>query len=200
MDLLNNRLPLWVSNVEAFLASHAEGMKYIVGEQITFADFLLYEQLITLSYLDTELFKPYPLLNAYMARIEARPNIQAYFESSRRPLQVNNVPHGTPKELRQSNMNLKEIVATLTTPKLKDLIKSIRTCKTANDERKVIARESAAIRTAFKEENVETRHINVAKLLYIHMLGYPAHFGQIECLKLGISPLRFDQSGFKSIC
>ena len=25
---------------------------------------------------------------------------------------------------------------------------------------------------------------NVAKLLYIHMLGYPAHFGQLECLKL----------------
>lgn len=24
---------------------------------------------------------------------------------------------------------------------------------------------------------------NIAKLLYIHMLGYPAHFGQMECLK-----------------
>lgn len=32
------------------------------------------------------------------------------------------------------------------------------------------------------------RHNNVAKLLYIHMLGYPAHFGQIECLKLVASP------------
>lgn len=28
----------------------------------------------------------------------------------------------------------------------------------------------------------------MAKLLYIHMLGYPAHFGQIECLKLVASP------------
>jgi hypothetical protein len=28
----------------------------------------------------------------------------------------------------------------------------------------------------------------VAKLLYIHMLGYPAHFGQMECLKLIASP------------
>ena len=31
------------------------------------------------------------------------------------------------------------------------------------------------------------RHQNVAKLIYIHMLGYPAHFGQIECLKLAAS-------------
>ena len=29
---------------------------------------------------------------------------------------------------------------------------------------------------------------NVAKLLYIHMLGYPAHFGQLECSKLIASP------------
>ena len=29
---------------------------------------------------------------------------------------------------------------------------------------------------------------NVAKLLYIHMLGYPAHFGLMECLKLASSP------------
>ena len=28
------------------------------------------------------------------------------------------------------------------------------------------------------------RHRNVAKLLYIHMLGFPTHWGQMECLKL----------------
>ncbi|KAJ3106069.1 clathrin associated protein complex large subunit [Phlyctochytrium planicorne] len=72
--------------------------------------------------------------------------------------------------------------------RLKDLIKSIRACKTAADERAVITRESAYIRTSFKEENNDLRHTNIAKLLYIHMLGYPAHFGQIECLKLVASP------------
>ncbi|KAK4689056.1 AP-1 complex subunit gamma-1, partial [Tremellales sp. Uapishka_1] len=71
---------------------------------------------------------------------------------------------------------------------LKALIKAIRSCKTLADERSVIQKESAAIRTSFKEEDSFARHNNIAKLLYIHMLGYPAHFGQIECLKLVASP------------
>ncbi|KAJ9095950.1 hypothetical protein QFC21_005312 [Naganishia friedmannii] len=60
--------------------------------------------------------------------------------------------------------------------------------QTLADERSLIQKESAAIRTSFKEEDSFTRHNNIAKLLYIHMLGYPAHFGQIECLKLVASP------------
>ncbi|KAM0755858.1 AP-1 complex subunit gamma-1 [Meredithblackwellia eburnea MCA 4105] len=71
---------------------------------------------------------------------------------------------------------------------LKALIKAIRATKTIADERALIVKESAVIRTSFKEEDSFTRHHNVAKLLYIHMLGYPAHFGQIECLKLVASP------------
>ncbi|GAA5942089.1 AP-1 complex subunit gamma [Sporobolomyces koalae] len=71
---------------------------------------------------------------------------------------------------------------------LKTLIKAIRATKTIADERALIVKESAVIRTSFKEEDSFTRHHNIAKLLYIHMLGYPAHFGQIECLKLVASP------------
>ncbi|KAJ7449575.1 adaptin N terminal region-domain-containing protein [Mycena latifolia] len=71
---------------------------------------------------------------------------------------------------------------------LKALIKGIRACKTVADERALIQQESAAIRTSFKEEDSFARHNNIAKLLYIHMLGSAAHFGQIECLKLVASP------------
>ena len=70
------------------------------------------------------------------------------------------------------------------TIKLRDLIRAVRACKTAAEERAVISKECALIRTAIKEEDEQYRHRNVAKLMYIHMLGYPTHFGQMECLKL----------------
>jgi AP-1 complex subunit gamma-1 len=76
--------------------------------------------------------------------------------------------------------------------KLRDLIRSIRACKTAAEEREVVQKECALvcdfilysfsdiqIRTSFRAEDNEFRCRNVAKLLYIHMLGYPAHFGQV---------------------
>ncbi|KAL3806447.1 hypothetical protein ACHAXA_011798 [Cyclostephanos tholiformis] len=72
--------------------------------------------------------------------------------------------------------------------KLRDLIRQVRACKTAAEERAVIAKESAMIRTAIREEQEQYRHRNVAKLLFMHMLGYPTHFGQLECMKLVASP------------
>ncbi|KAJ2580665.1 clathrin associated protein complex large subunit [Coemansia sp. RSA 1836] len=73
--------------------------------------------------------------------------------------------------------------------RLKDLIRAVRVCKTAADERGVIQRESAAIRTSFKEvDSQDARYVNIQKLLYIYLLGYPVQFGQLECLKLVASP------------
>lgn len=71
---------------------------------------------------------------------------------------------------------------------LKSLIKAIRSCKTLAEERSLIQKESAAIRTSFKQADPFSLYNNISKLLYIHMLGYPAHFGQIECLKLVATP------------
>ena len=48
----------------------------------------------------------------------------------------------------------------------------------------MISKESAALRNAFKNQDTNYRHRNVAKLMFIHMLGYPTHFGQMETLKL----------------
>lgn len=62
---------------------------------------------------------------------------------------------------------------------LRDLVRDIRSARTAAEERAIVNRECAHIRDSFREENDTYRCRNVAKLLYIHMLGYPAHFGQV---------------------
>ena len=107
--------------------------------------------------------------------------------------------------------------------KLRDLIRSIRESKTAAEERAIVAKECAEIRASFNSNDSSTRHRNISKLLvcfilassslasflyvfakcsclfvcfqpqYIHMLGYPTAFGQMECLKLIISPLYSDK-------
>ncbi|MEW5304167.1 MAG: hypothetical protein WDW36_006798 [Sanguina aurantia] len=68
--------------------------------------------------------------------------------------------------------------------RLRELIRLVRATKTAAEEREVIAKESAALREAFREQEPTHRHRNVAKLMYIHMMGYPTHYGQMETLKL----------------
>ncbi|KAM8960051.1 AP-1 complex subunit gamma-like 2 [Pelodytes ibericus] len=68
--------------------------------------------------------------------------------------------------------------------KVHELIRAIRSVKTQSEEREVIQRECADIRSFFRDEDSLYRGRSVAKLLYMHMLGYPAHFGQMECLKL----------------
>jgi AP-1 complex subunit gamma-1 len=67
---------------------------------------------------------------------------------------------------------------------LRELIRAVRACKTAADERAVISKEVALVRTLMKEERPELRQRNVAKLLYVHMMGYPTYFAQMECVKL----------------
>lgn len=69
------------------------------------------------------------------------------------------------------------------------MIRKVRECKTAAEERAIVARESSAIRESFRNPN-EQRLIprNVAKLMFAHMLGYPTHFGQMECVRLTASP------------
>lgn len=71
--------------------------------------------------------------------------------------------------------------------KLKDLIRLIRTCKTAAEERELIAKQSANIRDALREEDEDKRLLAITKLLYLHTLGYPATIGQVECLKMIVS-------------
>ncbi|XP_066884794.1 AP-1 complex subunit gamma-like 2 isoform X1 [Kogia breviceps] len=83
---------------------------------------------------------------------------------------------------------LPRMVASSSSLKLQDLIQEIREAKTEAQEREVIQKECAHIRASFRDGDPLHRHRQLAKLLYVHLLGYPAHFGQMECLKLIASP------------
>ncbi|KAH6815623.1 Adaptor protein complex AP-1 [Perilla frutescens var. frutescens] len=72
--------------------------------------------------------------------------------------------------------------------RMRDMIRAVRACKTAAEERAVIRKECASIRASISENDQDYRHRNLAKLMFIHMLGYPTHFGQMECLKLIAAP------------
>ncbi|KAI4460932.1 adaptin alpha/gamma/epsilon [Holotrichia oblita] len=92
--------------------------------------------------------------------------------------------------IKQAITEAVERVRMPTPMRLRDLIRQIRAARTAAEERSVVNKECAYIRSTFREEDSVWRCRNIAKLLYIHMLGYPAHFGQLECLKL-IASQRF---------
>ncbi|KAJ1606644.1 adapter-protein complex 1 gamma subunit [Cryptosporidium canis] len=85
--------------------------------------------------------------------------------------------------------------------KLRELIRQVRSCKTAAEERSIISKECAHIRALFKEDENQYRQRNIAKLLFIHMLGYPSQFGQVECLKL-IASSKFSEKriGYLALC
>ncbi|XP_034038598.1 AP-1 complex subunit gamma-like 2 isoform X1 [Thalassophryne amazonica] len=71
---------------------------------------------------------------------------------------------------------------------LQEMIRAIRSARTQCEERGVIQRECATIRAQFRQADNGGRSHNLAKLLYVHMLGYPAHFGQMECIRMIASP------------
>jgi AP-1 complex subunit gamma-1 len=75
--------------------------------------------------------------------------------------------------------------------KLRDLIRKVRACKTAAEERAVIAKESAMIRTAIREEQEHYRHRNVAKLLFMHMLGKFSQIHLVDAFKAPWFSVRF---------
>jgi AP-1 complex subunit gamma-1 len=55
--------------------------------------------------------------------------------------------------------------------KIRELIKKVRACKTAEEERSVINKESAEMRNMSKEANNQIKCRNIAKCIYMHMMG-----------------------------
>ncbi|SCU79084.1 LAMI_0A07250g1_1 [Lachancea mirantina] len=69
---------------------------------------------------------------------------------------------------------------------LKTFIKEVRSAKTLAEEKSIITKESAKIRTKLKDDHLslEKRRKNIQKLLYLYILGEKTHFAQVECINL----------------
>ncbi|EJS41327.1 apl4p [Saccharomyces arboricola H-6] len=69
---------------------------------------------------------------------------------------------------------------------LRSFIKDVRGAKTLADERAIITKQSAKIRTKLRDDHLphEKRRVNIQKLLYLYILGEKTHFGQVECINL----------------
>lgn len=69
---------------------------------------------------------------------------------------------------------------------LKSFIKDVRGAKTLADERSIITKQSAKVRTKLRDDHLsnEKKRINIQKLLYLFILGEKTHFGQVESINL----------------
>ncbi|SCU89374.1 LAME_0E03180g1_1 [Lachancea meyersii CBS 8951] len=69
---------------------------------------------------------------------------------------------------------------------LRTFIKDVRGAKTLAEERSIVTKESARIRTKLKDDHLvpDKRRKNIQKLLYLHILGEKTHFAQVECINL----------------
>ena len=68
--------------------------------------------------------------------------------------------------------------------KIRELIKKVRACKTAEEERSVINKESAEIRNASKDVNNPHKARDLIKAIYMQMMGYETSFMQLSCVNL----------------
>lgn len=75
---------------------------------------------------------------------------------------------------------------TMVASSLKSFIKDVRGAKTLADERSIITKQSAKIRTKLRDDRLsnEKKRVNIQKLLYLYILGEKTHFGQVESINL----------------
>lgn len=72
-------------------------------------------------------------------------------------------------------------------------IKQVKDASSAEEERVLIANESSNIRSDFGQQKTTSLREDLTKLIFIYLLGYPAHFGQMACLQLISSPVFQDK-------
>ncbi|KAG8522712.1 Glutathione S-transferase P 1 [Galemys pyrenaicus] len=87
-------LPGYLKPFETLLGQNQGGQAFIVGDQISFADYNLLDLLLNHQVLAPGCLDAFPLLSAYVARLSARPKLKAFLAS---PEHVNRPVFGSRK-------------------------------------------------------------------------------------------------------
>ncbi|XP_021511908.1 glutathione S-transferase P-like [Meriones unguiculatus] len=74
-------LPRHLKPFETLLVQNKGGQSFIVGDQISFADYRLLDLLLNHQLLFPGYLKDFPLFSAYVARLTARPKLKAFLDS-----------------------------------------------------------------------------------------------------------------------
>jgi len=82
-DFLGKFIPSWLSSFEKQLKRVNDGKGYFLSE-FSYADLAVFQVLDLIHHLDNGAFKATPALQAFHARVAARPNVAAYLNSARR--------------------------------------------------------------------------------------------------------------------
>ncbi|XP_042532152.1 glutathione S-transferase P isoform X2 [Dipodomys spectabilis] len=85
-------LPTHLKPFETLLSQNQGGQAFIVGDQISFADYNLLDLLLIHQVLDPSCLENFPLLAGYTKRLVARPKIKAFLDSPehvKRPINGN---------------------------------------------------------------------------------------------------------------
>ncbi|XP_041498702.1 glutathione S-transferase P-like [Microtus oregoni] len=88
-------LPGHLKPLETLLSQNQGGKAFIVGDQISFADYNLLDLLLIHQVLAPGCLDNFPLLSAYVARLSARPKINAFLSS---PEHLNHPINGNGKQ------------------------------------------------------------------------------------------------------
>ncbi|CAB3398820.1 unnamed protein product [Caenorhabditis bovis] len=79
-EMIKNVLPAELEKLEKLLGTRANGDHFVGGERISYADYILFEELDVYLTLDAHLLDAFPKLNAFHARFSQRPNLKDYLE------------------------------------------------------------------------------------------------------------------------
>ncbi|GMS85715.1 hypothetical protein PENTCL1PPCAC_7890 [Pristionchus entomophagus] len=88
-EFLATTYPAEWAKVESLLKKYANGEKFVLGDKVSYADYLLFEELDIALILSSTVLDAFPVLKAYHARFAKREGLQAHIAARNYPVNNN---------------------------------------------------------------------------------------------------------------